>query len=323
MNPAPESQSPLRIILPTELIVVEHPIFLLVGQPGICKSSLGFSADDPIVLNYDSESAHARAVNRGPSLPVLTVAQQRALEADLSILDPYRTVVLDTVGGAVNTMSSLIIEDTPKFGNSAGPTQQGWGALKRHFAKFLSDLRNRGKNVLMIAHSKEDKSDDRVYMRPDIAGGSRDEIMRLADFVGYVYMNGKQRTLDFNPTDQWFGKNPAQWPAWNVPAPEKARTFMTQLFQMGREALGKASEASAGVALQVDDWRADIQTYRTVDEFNRAVPRVKGLAEPVQAQVAKILLDCGKERGLIYNREQSSFAEPAPQPKQERLVGVL
>src|SRR5260370_11420635 len=61
----------LRIIRSTEPVPVEHPIFLIYGQPGLGKSSIAFSAGHPIVLNFDSESALCRTVNRRDALNVL------------------------------------------------------------------------------------------------------------------------------------------------------------------------------------------------------------------------------------------------------------
>ena len=36
----------MKIVKATEPITVEHPVFLIFGQPGIGKSSLGYSAAD-------------------------------------------------------------------------------------------------------------------------------------------------------------------------------------------------------------------------------------------------------------------------------------
>lgn len=322
-NPNPQPTSPLRIIRATERIYVQHPIFLLIGQPGIGKSSLAFSAEGVVVLNCDSESAHARVVNRGDSLPLLTLEELRYLEEHPEFLDAFSTIAIDTAGKCVQTMAAAIVDEVPKYGLPGGLTQQGWGSLKRRFDKFLTNFRSRGKNILLISHSKEDKNGDAVYMRPAIDGGTRDAIMQAADFVGYLYMNGKQRVLDFNPTDSWFGKNPAQWPAWNVPEPEKARTFMTQLFQMGREALGKCSEKSANVAQQVDDFRAVFVDYKTLEDFNAGVPTVQKLAEPLKSQVGALLIASAEKRGFKFEKEAKRFVAPVEVPQVQSPAGSL
>ena len=52
----------MKIIKATESIAVTPPWFLIFGQPGICKSSIGFSMKDPLTLDFD-RGAH-RAANR-------------------------------------------------------------------------------------------------------------------------------------------------------------------------------------------------------------------------------------------------------------------
>jgi AAA domain len=312
-DPSLDDETPLEIIAPTDRIIVEHPLFVLIGQPGIGKSSLGFSAPKPVVLNFDSESAHARAVNRGYSLNILTTGRLRRLEKHPEELDAFESIVFDTGGCAINLMALAVVEDNPKHGNSNGLTQQGWGALKRRFSRLLDSFRAREKNIFILVHSKEEKENDGRYMRADVAGGSRDEIVRLADFCGYLYVNEKNvRVLDFSPTGQWFGKNPAQWDPIPVPAPEKARTFLTKLFELGREALGKESQASADVAQQLEQWRSLFQTFTKASQFNDAKPAVKGLAQPVQEQAARALLDVATAKGIVFDKETKIFSDPPP-----------
>lgn len=304
-------QSTLRIIEPTETVPVDHPIFLIFGQPGVCKTSLGYSAENAILLNFDTESAIARAVNRGRTINVLTIEDLRALE-DASILDPFSTIVIDPVGSCVNLMSADIIDRTPKYGRDGGLTLQGFGALKSRFRIWITRLRAMNKNIMFIAHHKEDKNGDTVFVRPDITGASRDLVLQLSDFVGFLYMHGKERVLDFSPTEGWFGKNPAQWAPWRVPAPEKARTFMAQLFAEGRAALSKVSEASAAIANQVQDWYAQISTFSTLDEFNCAAEQIRKLTPPVQPQVVRMILDHAKTTGFVYDATAKVFLSPKP-----------
>jgi AAA domain len=297
----------LRIIEPTEVINVQHLIMLLSGQPGICKTSLAFSAENAILLNYDTKTALARAVNRGPSINVQTIELQEQLEKDYSIIEPFDTVIIDPVGELVNLMKASIMKENPKLAYAGDLIPKGWGTLGNRFRTWMTTMRAMQKNLLFISHNKEDKSGDTVYNRPDIAGGSKDQVIRLCDFVGFIYMLGRDRILDFNPTDTWFGKNPAQWPAFRIPAPEKARTFMAQLFKKGREALSQASEASAIIANQVDDWRAAIETFTKLDEFNKAVPEILTLNATALPQVAHLIRTRGKACGFEYDVNRKLF----------------
>lgn len=307
----------LRIIRSTEPVVVEHPIFLIYGQPGLGKSSLSFSAADPILLNFDSESALARTVNRRDAIEVLTVDMYNALIARQDeILGPFKTIVIDTAGCCVNLLGAVLIDENPKLNRGGGElTLQGFGALKSRFRSWIRELRRMGKDIVFVSHNKEEKNGDVTFMRPDITGASKDEVLRLADCVGFLYMNGKNRVLDFNPTESWFGKNPAQWDAFKVPSIAKSTDFLAKLIADAKQSLGKISEASANIALQVDDWRAQIATFNTAEDYNRAIPQIKAMAPALQPQVAKMLMDGAVVCAIPFNKITKLFVSPEPKPE--------
>lgn len=298
----------MRIIKATDAIPVEHPVFLIFGQPGLLKTSLGYSCKDPLLRDYD-KGAH-RAANRRDTLLIdswADVVESNSAEA----LAPYSTVVEDTVGRCLDLITADIAANDPKKAPGGNLTQQGWGVLKNRFRQHIATLRALGKDVLLIAHDKEDKDGDTRIVRPDIVGGSYGEVMKVADFVGYAYMNGRDRVLDFNPTDRWVGKNPAGWAPFKVPPVAKAQDFMAELFEMGRQALGALSEESAAVMRQVDVWREKFAGITTADALNAEMPIVKAIDVPmVQAQAAKLLMDRGEALGFEFDTKAKKFAAP-------------
>jgi hypothetical protein len=301
----------LRIIKATEAIPVAHPVFQIFGQPGIGKSSLGYSCKDPLLLDFD-QGAH-RAANRRDTLQIGSWADVAELTASPDVLAPYSTIVVDTVGRCLDVITADIAATDPKKAPGGNLSQQGWGVLKNRFRSWTSQLRALGKDVLLIAHDKEDKDGDTRIVRPDIVGGSYGEVMKVADFVAYLYMSGKDRILDFNPTDRWVGKNPAGWAPFKVPVVGKAQTFMAGLFDQGRDALGAISEESAKVTQQVDDWRSQIETFTSTEEINRAIPEVAKLAAITAPQVKKLLMDRAKALGFVWDLKAKAFVEPQPE----------
>lgn len=301
----------MRIITATEAIPVAHPVFTLFGQPGLCKSSLAYSAERPLTMDFD-KGAH-RAANRRDTLVIESWSDVAELLADKAVLENYSTINIDTVGRCLDFMTADIIAGNAKMGRDGNLTQQGWGVLKTRFRTFITQLRALGKDVILIAHHKEEKDGDVTVVRPDITGGSYSEVMKVSDFVGFVYMNGSRRILDFNPTDRWVGKNPAGWKPLEVPPVAKATTFMAGLIAQGREALGNISEESAEIAKAVDGWRAKVAGLKTVAELNAAIPETNAITHPmVQAQAKKLLLDRGTALGFIV--DQSKKFAPKPEP---------
>lgn len=302
----------MKIIKGTEPIPVAHPVILLFGQPGICKTSLAYSAKDPLLRDYDN-GAH-RAGNRRDTLLVESWADV-AESNDVNKLAPYATVIEDTVGRCLDLLTADIAINEPRKAPGGNLSQQGWGTLKTRFRQHVATLRSLGKDVLLIAHDKEDKDGETRIIRPDIAGGSYGEVMKVADFVGYVYMSGKDRVLDFNPTDRWVGKNPGGWAPLKVPPVGKATTFMAELFDKGREALGQVSAESAKALSVVEEWRAQIENFTNTEECTNAVGAIAKakLAPIVEPQVKKLLMDKAKALGFVWSPQLRAFVEQ-PQP---------
>lgn len=296
----------MRIIRGTDSIPVEHPVFLIFGQPGICKTSLAYSAKDPLLRDYD-KGAH-RAANRRDTL--LIDSWRDVVESNSADnLAPYSTVIEDTVGRCLDLITADIAATDPKKAPGGNLSQQGWGVLKNRFRQHIATLRALGKDVLLIAHDKEDKDGDARIVRPEIVGGSYGEVMKVADFVGYLYMNGRDRVLDFNPTDRWIGKNPAGWEPFKVPPVNKAQDFMADLFDRGRVALGQLSEQSAAIVRQVAEWRLRISSLTSAAECNAVMPEITALSPTVKPQVAKLLMEHGEELKLTFDKDAKKFTE--------------
>ena len=302
----------MRIIKGTDPIEVPHPVFMIFGQPGICKTSLAYSMRDALLLDFD-QGAH-RAVNRKDTLQIGAWADVDELLKSREALEGYASIVVDTAGRALDVLTADIAATDPKKAPGGNLSQQGWGVLKTRFRQFVASVKAMGKDLLLVSHDKEDKDGDVRVVRPDIVGGSYGEVMKNADFVGYLYMNGRDRVLDFNPTDRWIGKNPARWAPFRVPEAGKATDFLAALYAQGREALGHISEASAMALKEVETWREKIAAFTGAAQFNAAIPEANKLNALLQPQVKKMLLDCATSAGLTFDTGKRCFVDPVKTP---------
>ena len=300
----------MNIIKATDTIPVEHPVFMIFGQPGICKTSLAYSTKNPLLLDFD-KGAH-RAANRRDTLQINGWADVAELMDNRDALGSYDTIIVDTVGRCLDMITADIAATDPKKAPGGNLSQQGWGVLKNRFRQWTSQIRLFGKDVVLIAHDKEDKDGDTRIVRPDIVGGSYGEVMKVADFVGYLYMNGKDRVLDFNPTDRWIGKNPAGWKPMNVPPVAKAQTVLAELIVKGGEALGSISAESAAVMQAVETWRDKIAKLNTAKAHTDEIALIQTLGPTAKPQVAKLLLDHAESVGLHFDKASKQFVANAP-----------
>jgi len=301
------------IIKATDAIEVKHPVTLVFGPPGIGKSALLFMGKT-LTLDFD-KGAH-RAGNRKDTIQPESWNDVEEMLASPAKLEAYEIIGIDTVGRCLDLITIDIIDKTPKHAYDGALNQKGWGVLKSRFHTFLARLRAMGKDVVMVAHDREDKDSEPKCAYPDIQGGSYGEVLKSADFVGYLSLAGKERALDFNPTERHVGKNPAAWSLIKVPDFAKQPDFLAGLIAKGRETLGRIGAESAMIAGQIADWAAQMETFTTPDEATAVLPKIEALEPMLRAQVKALLWERVKGLYWTYSPEKKAFVAASKPPSE-------
>lgn len=290
----------LRIIKSAEPIKVERLNVCIYGQPGAGKTSLAFTADAPLLLDFD-RGAH-RAANRRDSVRVESWNDVADLTAD--DLKPYRTVVVDTAGRALDVLTSDIIRRNPKAGRGGALTLQGYGTLKAEFVSWLKHLNSLGKDVLLIAHMDEQRNGDDIIERLDVQGGSKGEIYKAADAMGRVAVKAGARTLNFNPTEAAFGKNPGHLDAQVIPHPDENPQFLAEVIQSIKDRLNALTAEQTAAQEAVTRWRETIATMESAEDFNAARAQVAKESDAVKAMFGDRL----ETLGLAWDKVAKVYA---------------
>jgi hypothetical protein len=297
-----------KIVRAEDPIVIAHPAFNIYGPPGICKTSLAQTARDPFTFDWDA-GLH-RAVGRKDAVIPAHWGEGVISGEDAKALAPYKTLIADTVGRMLDKCAVDIMQHDAKAGANGSLNQKGWGVLKQRYTHWVETAKSLGKDVVMLAHEKEEKKgDDRLY-RLDIQGGSYAELMKTADFVGRIYLRGGKRILDFNPSDEWIAKNPAQWEPIELPRETDPRwpTFLADLIDLGREHLNRQSEASVEAHKVQTYWREQLQAMTTAAQFNQAMPMLQAIHPPTQSTIVKqMALQIAKAKGIDFDRAAKKF----------------
>lgn len=203
----------LKIVRSSDPIRVERLNVVIYAQPGIGKTSLAFTADAPLLLDFD-RGAH-RAAHRKDSVQVSAWTDVTGITED--DLSSYKTVIVDTAGRALDALTADIIRRDPKKGRGGALSLQGYGSLKAEFGAWLKHVNSMGKDVVLIAHMDEQRNGDELIERLDVQGGSKGEIYKSADAMGRISIVNGKRMLLFSPTDAAFGKNPGQLDPLAIP----------------------------------------------------------------------------------------------------------
>lgn len=294
----------LRITKASEPIEVRNVVVCIYAVPGVGKTSMAFTADKPLLLDFDKGSY--RAGNRGDVVQVEAWADIMGMGAD--DLKPYRTLVVDTAGRALDALTAHILRTNPKAGNKMGGLSlPGFGELKTIFTTWTKTVRSFGLDVVLLAHSDEQKNGDEMIERLDMQGSSKNEVYKSADCMGRIYLRNGKRTLNFSPTDTAFGKNPAQLPPIDVPDYAESPSFLAGVIAQTKASLNRLGEQEKAAVTTQAEWRDKIEACDDLDQFDAMIDPLKGLDASVRDPLKRLLLKAAKAKGYSFDKPSGRF----------------
>jgi len=295
----------MKVIEPNEPIHVTHVAALLYGDPGVGKSTLANTAKDPVILDFD-RGAH-RAHNRRRVIQPDNIAEAVAwLEGHAS---EFGDVVIDTAGRMLDMMAVEIMRDDPKRGKNGALDMQGWGVLKTRFVTFRNRVTTLGKDLILLAHAKEEKDGETRILRPDIQGGSLAEVLKASEFVGYMTTLGGRRVIQFSPSEQSIGKNPCQWAPFDVPHYAASPSFLADILADGKAKLGQIGEQAKELDHAIAVWRGRLDEAVDAESMNLELAAL-GAAKPnatLKAAVWALFRQREKALGLKWDAKGKTF----------------
>lgn len=298
----------LKITRASDPITVERLNTVIYGPPGLGKTSLAFTADTPLLLDFDNGSH--RSANRKDTVRVSNWSDVAGITAD--DLAPFNTVIVDTAGRALDILTADIIRANPKHGRGGALTLQGYGELKSRFTSFLKLLNSFGKDVVLIAHMDEQRNGDDIIERLDVQGGSKGEIYKAADAMGRLVIANGQRRLLFSPTDAAFGKNPGQLPPLDVPDFTSAEfdMFLASVIERIKGRLNELTEDQREAMAEQQWFRDTLPKVADADGINALIERAASAGRTVKAMLHSRAIELGleadKEHGCYVERQKEA-----------------
>ena len=307
---------PLKIIRAEDPIIIETVTLQMSGPPGVGKSSLANSAENPLTLDFDL-GAH-RAVGRKDTVRIGSWAEVANISTE--DLAGYKTLVIDTAGRALDFLSRAIIDADNKMRNkNGGLTLPGYGALRTQFSAWMATIRNAGLDVILVVHSTETQDGDTVRERIDVTGGSKGEIYRMADTMGYVYMEGSRRMVGWDPTDGRFGKNPlGALLTAPIPDIDDNPHYLADCIKTTKDAINQMNQAQVVEAQRVKELRAIFAGFTTPETFT---DQSLDMGDSKRAD-KRMLVDVARERGFSYDANLKVFVvddAPVAAPEQAEV----
>lgn len=290
----------LKILKSTDPMEVAQITLAIYAQPGLGKTSTGYTAEAPLLFDFDGGSY--RSQFRGDTVQISSWDNVDAMTA--ADLTQYKTVVVDTAGRALDFLTVSLIEKNPKLKGYGGALSlQGYGALKPAFVGWLRRLHSFGKDVILLTHMDEQRNGDELIERLDVQGGSKGEIYKSADAMARIQLVSGKRVLNFNPTDTAYGKNPAHLPIFPIPDFHSEPQFLAGVIAQIKTTLNKSSVTGLAEQARMLEMKESFEFLTTATEFTAKTVEMSK-AEP---KIKALLMDVAKAKGFEYNKRAKAF----------------
>jgi hypothetical protein len=295
-------------ILKKEESLPERPVVIvLYGEPGIGKTSLFNTANNPLLLDFDR--GVDRSINRQDTL-LVTKWEDVQDEEKAGTFANYATIGIDTAKAALDDflMSYVVKQDYKMAKNKLA----AYGGIGDEFKIFTSNRRSENADLVIICHAKDEKEGDIIKKIPDVTGQSYNLLLRIADQVGYMKTVNNKRTIQFEPTDTTIGKNVARIPAVEIPdeSSHDFKTFMADLITNVKLAIQTMSEAQKEALEKMEKYQAEVQECNDPDDLTNLLSVAKELPPSFRAVVEKLIIDRSKALGFVVNKEKKCFEDP-------------
>lgn len=228
-----------KMIASTDAIEIKNLCALIFGGPGTGKTSLANTGEDVFLLDFD-RGIH-RSFNRKPTMQFDTWADVEAATPEIA---KHKTVVVDTLERMQMLQIAQIVQgDSKNRTRTGGISLQGYGELARVFALWIAKLKGMGKDIILLAHEKEEKDGEDRYFRPEVVGKSYNEVHKVCDMMGYLYVDrSDKRTLSFKPGDRNVGKDSARIGTVDVGLLEENPHYMANLLADAKKRMMEISK---------------------------------------------------------------------------------
>lgn len=292
----------IKIVKPTDPILTANITMVIYGVPGAGKTSLGFSTDKPLLIDFDLGAQ--RGLNRKDVVQVKSWTDIMDLMPE--DLTNYNTLVIDTIGRVLESMASDIIKSNPRLENKAngGLSLQGYGALGIKFKNFIIKLKSFNKDLVLLCHQDVEKIDEALYITPKAVGKSKEYIFEAADLMGYVFMDGKKRMIDFNPSSNHLGKNCAEIPEQEIANLNENKTFLADLITLTKE---KMNAKSAEMIKAEEEFNQVLDSIDEIDNLDACNVMLKILKDGGNPAHKQALMTKAKALGFVFNKAEVVF----------------
>ena len=292
---------------------------IIYGTPGVGKTTLALSAKNPILLDCDNGAERVEYPYRA-EVPVLKPQSFKDIMDTITtniVIDgkeyEYDTVVIDTIGMLVEYALEQVMIDDPKMRQRDGtPVIKAYGAISNPIKKLKDTAIMAGKSLLIIGHADEKDTNNGLTYRVQCSGSTANKLISMADFVGFMDMNGTQRTITFTPSDHAFAKNALGLPE-NIKVPDPSTCGNNFIQKVIDSAIAKRTQESHEVQSRFDELIKKMQSAVAAAKDAEGMNVVWDWGKIInhiwesKARFSEMLKNRSTELNVMFSKEEGKF----------------
>ena len=301
-----------------EDIQVSSILMTIYAKPSAGKTSLAFTADRPLLLDFD-RGAH-RSSSRTGHIVATVQSWDDVARLDASDVADFDCIIVDTAGAALDCLAAFLMRNNAKLASGPSLTLQGWGALKGTFQNWLTGLRSYGKDVILICHADEQNRDGAVVERIAVSGGSKAEIYNSSDLVGRLGFDGATRVLSFEQSEYMYAKN-VGLPPIEIPDASSGEKVLAKVIEDAKTAINIQTEEQRLERDRLSLLRGvfmELEPYSRV--FNESLDTLKMDGAPITD--GQLLIEIGRMKGIDFDRDAKIFVGGEDEPIEDESVDI-
>jgi len=292
-----------KIIKKEEPLLTNSVNILIYGEAGVGKTSLAFTAKNPILLDFDDGSY--RSGYRKDSLIIDEFTDiKNNLKDFVDNIKKYDTIIIDTIGSMQDAIKNYLLQIDPSLA-SKRKSFDLWAAMLNETMDFFKLIKGQKRNIILIAHVQEKVKGDDLIKRPVIAGQSKDQIYRYMDYVGYMYLKNSKRELTFSPKDDSIeGKNTNNYHDIQIPTSMPDNFFELEIEKM-LESINVQNANNITALKEIQKYKEEFNKLESAKQFNEILPSLKQVIN--KNIIWELLKDRANEIGIKYDSKEKVF----------------
>jgi len=291
-------------------------VVLISGTPGLGKTTLACSAEKPFVIDVDHGMKRVSASHRADFSDSKSYTEILADVEEAAKLG-YQTLVIDTVGALLDSISAHIIKDNPKNAQPDGTlTLKAYGVLKNVFLTFSANVRAKFKNTIFIFHENAARDGDNIFYDIIASGSAKQLVWQPVDLGAHMFVQGNKRYLGFTPTESYNAKSSFGIKGI-IEIPDLAtgakNDFLTRLFIKVRDNIVKEAAELAPKNEAYDkvmaEGKALIEALNTPEDVPAILDAIGKLQHSLtsNAELKAMLKSKMTELKIVYDKTSKSY----------------